>query len=68
MGDPPHPRLLEKSLPVPIGMIPKQTFSGLIPALTTKLTTHKTVPSPPQTITFTFVSVLRRSEIVLSAL
>ncbi len=57
IGEPPQPRLLEKSFPVPIGIIPKLISSGLTPALITELTTHKTVPSPPHIITFTLILV-----------
>jgi hypothetical protein len=57
IGEQPHPRLLEKSLPVPMGMIPKFIISGLTPTLITELTTHRTVPSPPHIITLTFVFI-----------
>jgi len=51
IGDPPHLKHLEKSLPVPIGIIPNAILSILTPVAYTKDTTHKTVPSPPHTIT-----------------
>jgi hypothetical protein len=57
IGEQPHPRLLEKSLPVPIGIIPKFIISGLTPTSITELTTHKIVPSPPHIITLTFVFI-----------
>ena len=53
IGEPPQPRQREKSLPVPIGMMPKTRLSVLIPALARSSTTHITDPSPPHTITLT---------------
>lgn len=53
MGEPPHPKHLEKSLPVPIGMMQNEILLRSIPCYLMMDTTHKTVPSPPHTITDT---------------
>ena len=48
----PHPMVMDKSLPVPTGMMPMAT-SCARPAFATSLTTQPTLPSPPHTTTRT---------------
>lgn len=47
----PHPKLRLKSLPVPIGTIPRIILARLIPSFKIYPNTQGMVPSPPQTIT-----------------
>jgi len=50
----PHPKALEKSFPVPKGIIAIGASIGSMPNLTYYPTTHMTVPSPPQTTVIVF--------------
>jgi len=54
-GSKPHPTDLEKSLPVPMGLIPKTRRFGSIPTAISSLTTQSMVPSPPEMMTLMFV-------------
>ena len=49
----PHPILLAKSFPVPIGNTLNMTFSYSVLAFKDSSITHSTVPSPPQIIMYT---------------